>query len=248
MFKDTYNVKRVHKLSFFMTIALILALCIQGLVVGGFSVFLKFLIPSCIIFIIALINYFLPINDYVKGYLFCLIPAIVITVFFYLHGYSLNKHYMIFITITVCILYVKKELVIIHSAVLNVMLIALYILSPDKITGTDTRLESFMSILIVLNLIEVALYFSTKWGREIINESYQKQIKAEELLSKLEVTFDNVESSTGVLEENISKLNRNICTLEEESLNITKSMQEMANQYKRKLPAHMQLMNQWLIL
>jgi methyl-accepting chemotaxis protein len=82
--------------------------------------------------------------------------------------------------------------------------------------------------MVVINLICIALYFSTKWGRDIINESYQKQLNAEELLVKLQSTFDNVESSTGILEDSITKLNVNITTIEEESKNITKSMQEMA--------------------
>lgn len=227
MLKDAYNVKRVHKVSVITIFSIIFLSCLQALL-GGISVFIEFVIPASIILLITLVNYFLPIKDYVKGCIFGLVPAIVIIAFFYIDGFSLDGHYILFCSVALTALYFKKDILIITAATIDVLFIVVFLLSPGDIMGSDNNLQSFISTLVVLNGAITLLYFLTKWGRELIKESYQKQLEAEELLVKLQTTFSQVENSSSILEDSISKLNSNIKTIKEESQNITVSMNEMA--------------------
>jgi methyl-accepting chemotaxis protein len=228
MIKDGYDVKRVHKVSVITTFSIIFLSCLQSLL-GGFSVFIEFVTPAAIILAITLINYFLPIKDYVKGCIFSLVPAIVIIAFFYIDGFSLDGHYILFCAIALASLYFNKKILIINAAIIDVSFITVFLLTPDRIMGSDNNLQSFTSTVIVLNGTIALLYLLTKWGRKLIDDSYQKQLQAEELLAKLQATFNEVEHSTGVLEDSISKLYGNISAIKEESQNITASMNDMAN-------------------
>lgn len=108
------------------------------------------------------------------------------------------------------------------------MFTAIYIMAPEKIMGADSSINAFISTIIMLNGTIILLYLLTKWGRQLLDDSYQKQRMAEELLTKLQATFGNVENSAGILEDNITALNNNIKAITEESKNITVSMTEMA--------------------
>jgi len=101
-------------------------------------------------------------------------------------------------------------------------------MAPEKIMGADSSINAFISTIIMLNGTIILLYLLTKWGRQLLDDSYQKQRMAEELLTKLQATFGNVENSAGILEDNITALNNNIKAITEESKNITVSMTEMA--------------------
>ncbi|QNU66056.1 chemotaxis protein [Ruminiclostridium herbifermentans] len=228
MQNNTYNIKRVHKVSLLITFSVCFLLGTQSFVIGGLSRFMEFIIPASVIFLSALANYFIPSKDNVKGYLFCLIPLMVSIVLFYFNEFSQLKHYMVFSTVALCSLYFKKEFIVVHGIILNILLISVYILRPNNLMGSDTSLTSFVPIVVLLNIILAILYFLTKWGSELIYESNQRELNAKELLDKLQETFSNVESSASILENSITKLNGNIITIEEESKNVTKSMHEMA--------------------
>ena len=75
-----------------------------------------------VVFVLIMINYFLPYNKYVKGLLFALIPGLVMMALFFLDGYELNKHYIIMTSLVMAALYFKKGLLIIYTSVIDVLL------------------------------------------------------------------------------------------------------------------------------
>lgn len=111
---------------------------------------------------------------------------------FYIDGFSLDGHYILFCSVALSALYFKKNILIIIASTIDVLFIVVFLLSPSSIMGSDNNLQSFISTMVVLNGTITLLYFLTKWGRELIDESYQKQLEAEELLVKLQTTFSNV--------------------------------------------------------
>ena len=142
--------------------------------------------------------------------------------------FSLDGHYILFCSVALTALYFKKNILIITASTIDILFILVFLLSPASIMGSDNNLQSFISTMVVLNGSITLLYFLTKWGRELIDESYQKQLETEELLVQLQTTFSNVENSSRILEDSIAKLSNNIKTIKEESQNVTVSMNEMA--------------------
>jgi methyl-accepting chemotaxis protein len=184
---------------------------------------------QCLV-VIALItiNYFLPYNKYLKGLFFALTPGVAIVILLLVGGYELSKHYLVMATLTMAALYFKKELLIIFACVMDVLFIAFYIINPENMVGSGDTLISFASVLIIFNGAFFLLYFLTSWGRNLVNEAKQKEAKAQDMLSRLNATFQNIEEGTNTLDTTIHQFNSNIHDMSEASKSITASMQEMA--------------------
>lgn len=122
MQQDTYNIKRVHKISVFMTCLIIILMVINATIVGGIDEGIKRAIQASPCIILAIINYFLPINDYLKGLIFGIVPPLTMCLLLILAGFELNRHYIIWCTIALMALYFKKEITIAHGIVVNKLL------------------------------------------------------------------------------------------------------------------------------
>lgn len=228
MQQDTYNVQRVHKVSLAITCLIIVCMVINEIIANGIKLGLITFLRASPCIILGVINYYLPINKYVKGLIFGIVPCASMILLSLLFGFALWRHYNILCTVALMALYFKKEVIIAHGAIVNVMIIAAYIVKPENIAGPNTTLPVFIFVLIVLNGIIGLLYFLSKWGRELVIESYIKQVKAEEILDELKKTLNKVESSTDIIDNGINQLNKNINNISESSQNITTSMQEMS--------------------
>lgn len=228
MQQDTYNIQRVHKISVFMTCLIIILMVINATIVGGVELGIKRAIQASPCIILAVINYFLPINDYVKGLIFGIVPPLTMCLLLILAGFEINRHYIIWCTVALMALYFKKEITIAHGIVVNLCLLTVYLVNPDGIAGPGTTLETFLFIIIIIDAAIILLYYLSKWGRELVNESMEKEAQTSELLNKLQLTFTQVENNTDTIDNRISELNTNINMIIESSQNITAAMQEMA--------------------
>jgi len=201
---------------------------INATIVGGIEEGIKRAIQASPCIIIAIINYFLPINDYVKGLIFGIVPPLTMCLLLILAGFEINRHYIIWCTVALMALYFKKEITIAHGIVVNLCLLTVYLVNPDGIAGPGTTLEAFLFIVIIIDAAIVLLYFLSRWGRELVHESVEKEAQTSELLSKLQLTFTQIENSTDTIDSRISELNTNISLITESSNNTTAAMQEMA--------------------
>jgi len=82
---DTYNARRADKVSVLIIYSVIILMILQSLIVGGVSEFLDMASKSSVVLVLVAIIYFLPINKYLRGLLFGLIPGIVSLVLFLMH-------------------------------------------------------------------------------------------------------------------------------------------------------------------
>ena len=229
--QDAYNVSKVHRVNIVATVVIVSLFIVQALITQGLDRGLKIATYGSVILVIALVNYFLPISRYVKGLLFGLLPGLVVIALFYMDGYALNKHYIIFTTLAMTALYFKKELIAIYGVVMNLLLILAYLTIPDSITGvTDAGadLNIFISIMLLFNGSIIMFFFLTKWGKMLIDESVKRENDAKALASNLEHTFSAIEQSSAVLDDSIHQFNANIQNTRDASQAINTSVQQMA--------------------
>lgn len=228
MQQDTYNTQRVHKVNVIVTVLVVILMTIQSMITQGFSHGMKVGIEGSFVIILTIVNYFLPINKYVKGLLFGLIPGTVISVLFCIDNYALNKHYILVTSIAMITLYFKKEIILAYGIILDFMLVAVFFINTQNLVGPGGGAGEFISSLVVLNGTVVLLFFLSKWGRDLINETNERAQQAKELLEKLQATFVKIDDGANILEQKIASFNTNIDSISEGSRNITVSMQEMA--------------------
>lgn len=225
---DTFNVKRVHKVNILVAIFVMALLVVRSIFGEGLTVGLETALQCLIVVVLITVNYFLPYNKYVKGSIFALVPGVVIIVLLLVEGYELSKHYLVIASLIMAALYFKKGLLIIHASVMDALFIVFYIINPENMVGSGDTFISFVSVLIIFNGCFMLLYFLTNWGRNLVNESRQKEAKAQEMLARLNTAFGNIEEGTNILDTTINQFNSNIHDMNEASRSITASMQEMA--------------------
>ena len=81
--------------------------------------------PIASIIVLAVIVYFIPMKDMVKGYLFGFIPGIVTTSILILEGFAVSNHYIYFVSIGIVVLYFETKLLIVYGVTVNAFLGAL---------------------------------------------------------------------------------------------------------------------------
>ncbi len=226
--QDTYNTQRVNRVSVLVTVFIVLLMTVQAAITGGMAAGIRILAQGAGIAILSGILYFIPMQRYVKGLLFGLIPALTISALIVIDKYALNKHYLFIISVTLVALYFKKEILIIFGAILDILLIGVYLIRPENLMGVGGSVTAFVSVLIIFNGIIVLLVLLTSWGRKLVDEAYEKEVHANRLLEQLKSTFDKIEEGADILNQNIRLFDTNIHEMGESSKNITTSMNEMA--------------------
>lgn len=123
---DQYNTQRVNRMSVIVTLFVVILLCVQALFTGGMSDFIDTALKGGIVVVLCIIIFFLPINKYLKGLLFGLVPGLVTMALFYLVKFTIDKHYIIMASVAITAMYFKKELLVVYAAVMDAAIILVY--------------------------------------------------------------------------------------------------------------------------
>ena len=230
---NVYNAKKMHRVNLCIQIVLVFVIVGQLIITNGVAASTQYIMAGLSIILLGVINYFLPIHDYLKGLIFGLLPATVIIALFYVDKFALNKHYMIVLTIVMVAIYFKEELIIIYGILLNIAMIVSYILIGEKLLAVNANMQGIVTIITVLNSILVLLYLLARWGRQLIAESTRKEKEARELLTRLEETLRSIETGTNNLDSNISNVYNNTGILNESSNVILGTVKQISNSIQR---------------
>jgi methyl-accepting chemotaxis protein len=119
-------------------------------------------------------------------------------------------------------LYLNKNFIIFYGSITFAVLI--YILFFKL--SVDNSFSMFNMVIFVFGTVGV--FFTAKWGKELIMSATQKENEAKSLLVQLEDTMDVVKNSTTVLNSDISECNNNLGVVQEISSSIACTIQEMS--------------------
>ncbi len=225
---DYDSFQKVHKVCLTIIAAVVALLMLQSFIGSSFTVFIGTTIRGLVILGFALIVYFLPINNNVKGFFLSSIPGIVTILLFYLTDYSIHRHYIVIASMTMAALYFKKEILLAFGILMDAGLITVYALRPENVVGQGAKLVDFISVLVLFNASIFVLYTLNKWGRKLLDNATDKEVETRELLNKLESTMGILEDGTNRLDDEILDFNRSISSTREASINITTAMEEMS--------------------
>mgnify|MGYP003391117461 CR=1 FL=1 len=126
MNESIFNLSRVHKINLVITISIVCLIVVPLITLHGFKGASLFIIVGLAVVAIATVNYLLPTPDRVKGALFAILPATVVTVLFFIDGFALNKHYLLFITIFMIAMYFDHKLIATYTLFLNICFVILF--------------------------------------------------------------------------------------------------------------------------
>lgn len=228
MQQDNYNTERVHKVNLALTIILVFLIILPIIIDKGFLASIPLLAAGLIVLVLSTITYFLKFDTYRKGFVLAHLPCIVIAALFFIDGYALNKHYIMLLTVAMVTLYFKKELILALGIFIDIVYIALYVINPASLLGANNDLKGFITVFFVMNAINVLLYLLTKWGRQLIDDAYEKELESQALLNQLNEAFASIEEVSDLLDKNITQFNSDMGHIHSSSTEIVRSIEQMA--------------------
>lgn len=199
--KIQYDTQKVHRVNLAIIIALAILICGPLIISRG----MLFLAVGLIVVALALINYFLPINPYVKGFIFGMIPTLIVFTLFLVDQFSLNKHYILICSVAIIALYFKSNLIILFGIIINMSFITVYLLKPENLLGAANSFITFMTLFSILNGVIIAFYLIARWGNALINNAKQQQQEMQQSLQQLQSTFQEIETSTQALGQHVTQ-------------------------------------------
>lgn len=224
MEKMKFNVKWVHQLNMIFTVIMVILVVGPLVYMHGFSKSLLHIFAGVLVIILSVINFLVKIPVRIKGLFFALLPLVIIVALFFIDGFSINKHYLVFLTIIMIALYFDQFLIVIYAGIVNVFILVLYIFVPEQLLAQNNNLPVFLTIYFVLNGCLYMLYRLTKWGRELIQEAQTKHQEATDVASLLK----SIEEGAVKLSSNVEHVNGNVQTISTVSETILQSAQQIA--------------------
>lgn len=189
---------------------------------------LRISLPIFIAVAIVLGIYFIPIPSRIKGILYSII--ILAAAISSLVDEPSNQviQYTIAASIIVLSLYFSAKLLIFYCVIINVTFVSIFFINQVLLFGTMRPVSYLISLLLMVNSIFLVLFFSNKWGSEVIIKATAKEEEVNELLMKLQSTFDKVEQSSSSLNKNVLALDYNMNSIVKSSKETTQTMNEIA--------------------
>lgn len=228
MNKNIYNYKKAD----FLCTCIIIAVCLLSMVFNFTSrdalAAFNLSIPLIVVVVVVIGLFFIPIDSRIKGFTYSLI-IFAAAIFSLIQDPTLQgSQYTIAASIVVLCLYYSPRLLIVSAVIVNVTYTTMFFIDSRILFGQETALNYFLSIMLMINAIIFVLYFSNKWGIDIIKKAAAKEDEVNLLLTELKSTMEKVEQSSSIMTKNVSKLDTNMDSIVSSSNDTTKTMNEVS--------------------
>lgn len=225
--RSGYDYENVNRLNFAGVSAIILFSIISSFMLQGTPSGISSLITNGIIEIVVAVVYKLKINHDIKALIYGEIIFLgAWTVTYVNKTINFSAFITFYASIVIVAMYFKRKLILIHGIIFNIGWVALYMIAPSKLFGSNSGIVMFIFALIITDGIMVFIYFLTKWGTELINSATQKQNQSEILLNKINESVKVVSQSTNELNNYIGTFSSNLETAKRSSEEITSAVNQ----------------------
>ncbi|NLL53380.1 MAG: chemotaxis protein [Peptococcaceae bacterium] len=220
--------KKVHKINLFLTFCLIILVLGPLIYLHGLDASKLYIISGIAIAGLATLNYFLPTPDKLKGLLFALLPLTVIFALFFLDKFGLNKHYILFFTVSMIALYFDKKLLLIYGLFITLYTFTSYLCVPASFLGAEYSIPLLITVYSVICGVLAALYFLTDAGNKLILHSTSKEQEAQKLVQQLTDVLKTIDQSAIKLNHSTENVKLNMDRIRGNSQSILESVEQMA--------------------
>lgn len=231
---EKYDVKRVNRFNMILIFLFSTLITVQKFATGetAYAVTIAtYTGAACAIALIAyLLNNFKILNQNIAAFIIGFAPiGTGVALLFIEHGAPSARVFLVFAWGLCSIsLYFRQNLLIIYAIILNALLIALYVISPENVLGAGAVITDFAGRMVVLDSVALIMFFLTKWGSEYIGSAIEKEAEARTLLEKIQSNMEAIESGSITLNEEINQSNSALKITKESSESITLSIGEIA--------------------
>jgi Methyl-accepting chemotaxis protein len=228
MSKNIYNYKKAD----FVCTCIIIVVCLLTILYNFTSrssaEAINLSIPVFITVAVILGLFFIPIPSRIKGFLYSVMIFAAGMASLLQDPTDQGNLFTIAAAVSVLCLYYSSVILVVFAVIVNATYFTLYFWNEAALFGKDRPLSFLLSTLLMLNSIFLVIFFSNKWGSDVIRKATAKEEEANKLLSELQATMSQVEQTSVGLNKNVSELDNNILSIVESSKDTVRTMNEVA--------------------
>jgi methyl-accepting chemotaxis protein len=228
MNKKIYNFKKADFVCTCIILAVSLLTIFYNFTSRSFSEAINLSIPEFIAILVIIIIYFIPIPSGIKGFLYSLIILAAAISTLIADPKDQGSQYTIAASIVLLCLYYSSKLLISYAVIVNAVYFIMFFRSSVTLFGVERPLSYLLSTLLMIDSIFLVLYFSNKWGSNVIKQASEKEEEVNSLLTKLRSTMEEVQHSSSILDQNVSTLDSNMNSIVNSSKDTVDTMNEVA--------------------
>lgn len=225
---ETIIFQKKHRLNVIITILVVLFIVVPLVNLYGIASSILYMGVGATVILLTVLNYFLKTPDIIKGFIFAALPGLVVLALFIVDGFALNKHYFLFITITMAAIYFEKKILAAYGMIVLTGIIVVYVISAEKLLGENHNFTMFLTIFFGYLAVTFLLNKLTEWGRESIIEATKSAEEANKLLAETKQLLATIEESSSTISEQSIEIKNSSETLEKVNSTILASTQQIA--------------------
>lgn len=168
------------------------------------------------------------LGENISGVLMCIMPTALVLFLLYKNNGAPKTFMALFACVALSALYFRKKILGIYSILLDITLIAFFIVSPQHLLGQTYTVPEFTNRFVLMNCFMLLLYVMTKWTAELISDARDEKTSADKAYNDLKSIMDTISSDTQTLDESIKDCNDSVNSLKETSSAITGAMKEIS--------------------
>ncbi|MDR7855575.1 methyl-accepting chemotaxis protein [Tissierella sp.] len=222
-----YDATRVDKFNLILSWIIIISVVLQSFLNNGFDYGLIMSGVGLTFISISMISYFAKINHKVKSFIIGSMATYVGLVMSHLTQGEPKIFLGYYISLTMMGLYFRKSLVLNYGIFFNIIMSIYFYISPTSVLKSGS-INEFISYMFLYDISILVIYFMCKWGNEYVQSSIKSENESNLLVKKLEDTMKVIQSSTEVLNNNISNSSNDLQIIRDISNSITLAVQEIA--------------------
>ncbi|MBD8034348.1 methyl-accepting chemotaxis protein [Solibacillus merdavium] len=243
----TFNFQRVHQLNLKITCFLLAIIIIPLIVDNGFNGAILYILTAVGVIACAGLNYFLKHPDTVKAVLFAALPGTAVFALFLLDGFTLNKHYLVFITIVMAAIYFSRKILFTYALIVQICVVLLYVLAPEKFLGENQSFTGFLTVFFVYNGVLYMLIKLNEWGGQLVSGSQKREQETSLLLQETKELVVKIEQSAytlGTETDDVKSTSNALATVSDTILNSTQQIAESIHSEAESISAMHNMMHE----
>ncbi len=229
MSKSIYNFKKADLVCTCIIIVVSIFTLVYNFYGRSFSEGMELSIPVFIAMAAITLLFFIPIPSRIKGFIYSLVILATSIMSLIADSTDQGTNFTIAASIALLCLYYSSKLLISYAVILNAVYLTIFNIDSVILFGRERPISFLLSSLLMINSIFLVIYFSNRWGSQIIMKATAKEEEVKKLVLKLQDTLNKVGESSSVLIKNVTMLDSNMNSIVESSSESTKTMNEMAS-------------------
>lgn len=223
-----YNLKRAVNANIGFIWFFSFFLSLTAYINGGLSYGIKALVATLLTAIIATIVSLLPVSITFKSEFVIFLPFFASLGLSIINGGVARMFNIYILALVMQALYFNYKRMFIVGAIINSVLIVLYIVDPNLIMDSGMGLGEFIPRMGAVFSAYLVLLLLSKWGQETVRDAQNQSEKSEEAFTKLKQIFDNVKASTLHLKESTESCTSKMIENRDGNVAINQAIKELA--------------------